>query len=356
MFLKNSLSYSCLFNKKTCKFFIIKNLQQAILSRENSSNSRKNNRDYFLKRIGLDEKDITWPESTKNDTDVDYWKKNPFDIKRMYGKSDLSKLPVFKGGYINFGFWSDLNDSNFDTTHRTRASELLYREIAEMAHLNEESAIVDVGCGIGFGTQYIMTNYQPKMLVGLDFTPQQILKAKKYHNDILASFSRERFKFIVGDAMQMSFPDASFSHVISVEAVQHFSSLEKFIVESRRVLKPGGRLVFTTFFATSSEGCDAVKALVPDYTTHCSDTLAGDVVSSLEKSFEQVKIKSIGDRVWPGLEKWLKKIGYQNQWTMLWPALYKANYVDYFIFRAEVPDCRLNNLPEITSHRKLFSK
>jgi len=354
--LKKTLPFSYLINQNKDKFFKIKNGQQVFLNRKNLSNSKKGNRDYFLKRIGLDEKDITWPESSKNDTNVDYWKKNPSDIKGMYGKGDLSKLPVFKGGYINFGFWQDLNDTNFDTTHRTQASELLYREIAEMAHLNKESAIVDVGCGIGFGTQYIMTNYRPKVLVGLDFTPQQISKAKKYHKDVLASFADERFKFIVGDAMQMPFPDDSFSHVISVEAVQHFPSLKKFIAESHRILKPGGRLVFTTFFPVSSEGREAVKTLVPDYTIHCSDTLAVDVVSDLEKSFKQVKIQSIGERVWPGLEKWLKKIGYQNQWTMLWPALYKANYIDYFIFRAEIPDCRLYNSPEITCRHKSFTK
>jgi ubiquinone/menaquinone biosynthesis C-methylase UbiE len=322
-----------------------------------SSSSKKLDRNYFIKRLGLEEKDISLPKKfeSKLESKIDYWKQNPPSIKEMYGVHDLSKQPIFKGKYINFGLWSNPNAVNFDTNQRIKASESLYRKIAEMACLDKESTVVDVGCGIGFGAEFLMNQYEPKMLVGLDFTPQQIYRAETYHKSALNRFSHERFKFIVGDATKMPFPDNSFSHIVSIEAAQHFPSIEKFIQESCRVLKPEGRLVFTTFFVTSLEGREALETLLPDYRVQCSDVLVEEVTSTLQKNLQRVEVKSIGKQVWPGLENWLKKIGYGKQWTMLWPALYRANYIDYFVFQAELPTCKLIESEEISPSYKPFS-
>ena len=135
----------------------------------------------------------------------------------------------------------------------------------------------------------------------------------------------------------MPFPDASFTHVISVEAAQHFRSIDGFMGESERVLQPAGKLVFSTFFTTTPEGRAAVRTLIPDHAVHCSDSTVENVMTSISenKNFSNTKVKSIGDQVFPGLEKWLYVIGYHNQWTILWPALYKAGFIDYFIFKTE---------------------
>lgn len=323
------------------------------------STSKKHDRSYFLNRLGLKEKDIYLPKKYESEIGtkvVDYWKKNPPDIGQMYGAHDLSKLPIFQGKYINFGLWSNPNNIELDIRQRIKASELLYREIGEAALLDKESTIVDVGCGIGFGTQYIMNQYHPKMLVGLDFTPQQISRARIYHKNMLDHFSREKFKFILGNATNMPFPDSSFSHIISVEAAQHFPSIEKFVQESCRILEPKGKLVFTTFFVTSLEGREALETLLPNYRIQCSNMLAEDVTSILQNNLQRVQVKSIGEQVWPGLENWLKKIGYEKQWTMLWPALYRANYIDYFVFQAEGPTCKLYNSEKASPLPKLFAR
>ena len=144
------------------------------------SHSDDQDKRYFLRRIGLNEEEITWPEKVSDDSvRANYWDKNPHSTKGMYGPSDLSKVPIFKGGYINFGCWGNLKGTASDDSTRAKASELMYKEMAETANLNKESQVVDVGCGIGYGCQYIMRRYNPKTLVGLDITPQQIERAKK---------------------------------------------------------------------------------------------------------------------------------------------------------------------------------
>lgn len=297
-------------------------------------------KNYFLKRLRLNGHKIFWPETNANDIEkADYWHTNPHSIQAMYGNSDVSGVPIFKGGYINFGCWPDIDDKKIDNSKRIEASERLYQAVTDDIDLGPDSRVVDVGCGTGYGCQYLMRRYYPEELTGLDITPEQIERAKKYHGSMLSMFPSERFKFVVGDALSMPFPNNSLTHVISVEAAQHFSPLERFIKESRRVLEPSGKLVFTTFFAAHAEGRAAVRALIPDYATHCNDLLVGEVTETLIENLRAVQVKSIGRKVWPGLEKWLNQIGFQNQWTVLWPALYKAGFIDYFVFQAEAPRC-----------------
>jgi len=42
---------------------------------------------------------------------------------------------------------------------------------------------------------------------------------------------------------RLPFPDASFNHVLCVEAMFHFASRRTFFAEAARVLKPGGAMV-----------------------------------------------------------------------------------------------------------------
>lgn len=319
------------------------------------SSSWSPERDYFLGKIGLNRESIDWPEAEKsNNVKVDYITKNPPSISNMYGASDLSSMPVFEGGYINFGYWSE--SSSVTRRERVKASEELYKEVAEAANFKHNSRVVDVGCGTGVGTNYILKRYYPEQIIGLDQTPEQIQRARKKYKGELSLLSPSQFKFITGDAMQLPFSNETLTHVVSVEAAQHFPSVPKFIQESSRVLIPEGTLSFASFFATNPEGRAAASALIPDHTTHCSDECVGEVVSSMTASFKNTQIKSIGEKVWPGLERWLLKIGCEKQWTMLWPALYKAGYIDYFVFSGEKLGKKGLNSCLIRPPRECFTK
>jgi ubiquinone/menaquinone biosynthesis C-methylase UbiE len=321
--------------------------------RVNKKNSSfwSRDRDYFLKKIGLTEESINWPgHQSSSDSSVDYISKNPDSIENMYGFNDLSKLPVFNGGYINFGYWRGLSQTNFGIQQRIEASEHLYAEVTETLNIGRNSKVVDVGCGTGAGVGYILKKYCPDQLIGIDKSPDQVERAKNNYQKELSILSSLKLNFLVGDAMDLPFEEDSLTHVISVEAAQHFPSTELFICEANRVLESSGKLAFTSFFATNPEGREAVKALIPDYKTHCSDECVGDIFSYLNESMINTEVKSIGENVWFGLEKWLLKIGFSNQWTILWPALYRAGYVDYFLFSAEKSSLNKNlfaSLPRV---------
>jgi 2-polyprenyl-3-methyl-5-hydroxy-6-metoxy-1,4-benzoquinol methylase len=56
----------------------------------------------------------------------------------------------------------------------------------------------------------------------------------------------EGVTFQTEDALDLSFDDGVFDCVIALEVIEHIDDDDKFVSESLRVLRPGGKLIFTT--------------------------------------------------------------------------------------------------------------
>ncbi|MGF1480464.1 MAG: methyltransferase domain-containing protein [Cyanophyceae cyanobacterium] len=106
----------------------------------------------------------------------------------------------------------------------------------ELHHLPRGTALLDVGCGIG-GSSRILAQDYGFAVTGVTISPQQVKRAQELTPDEVNA------SFLVNDAMQLSFPDASFDVVWSVEAGPHMPNKAVFAQELMRVLKPGGVLV-----------------------------------------------------------------------------------------------------------------
>lgn len=98
------------------------------------------------------------------------------------------------------------------------------------------TTVLDVGCGIGGSSRILAQNYNFDV-TGVTISPQQVKRATELTPAGLSA------KFAVDDAMALSFPDASFDVVWSVEAGPHMPDKAVFAKELLRVLKPGGILV-----------------------------------------------------------------------------------------------------------------
>lgn len=98
------------------------------------------------------------------------------------------------------------------------------------------TTVLDVGCGIG-GSSRILAKDYGFAVTGITISPQQVQRAQQLTPaDVNA-------KFLVDDAMALSFADASFDVVWSIEAGPHMPDKAVFAKELLRVLKPGGILV-----------------------------------------------------------------------------------------------------------------
>lgn len=103
----------------------------------------------------------------------------------------------------------------------------------------EKKVVLDIACGEGYGSFLLAEN--AKRVEGVDNSNVAI-------NEAVLKYKKENLSFSEGDATWLGFDDAVFDVVISFETIEHLSvnDQRKFLVELRRVLKPGGLLVIST--------------------------------------------------------------------------------------------------------------
>ena len=105
-----------------------------------------------------------------------------------------------------------------------------------LAQLPSGTTVLDVGCGIG-GSSRILAQDYGFAVTAITISPQQVKRAQELTPQGL------NVQFRVDDAMALSFPDASFDVVWSIEAGPHMPDKAVFASELMRVVKPGGVLV-----------------------------------------------------------------------------------------------------------------
>jgi len=106
----------------------------------------------------------------------------------------------------------------------------------ELDRLPAGSTVLDVGCGFG-GSSRILARDYGFSVTGVTISPKQVQRAQ----ELTPTGVNAQFK--VDDAMALSYPDASFDVVWSVEAGPHMPDKAVFAKELMRILKPGGVLV-----------------------------------------------------------------------------------------------------------------
>ncbi|MCA9288687.1 MAG: methyltransferase domain-containing protein, partial [Phycisphaerales bacterium] len=116
--------------------------------------------------------------------------------------------------------------------------------------------VLDVACGLGYGSAILAAGSQARRVVGIDASESAVAYARDCFgggSDGTPGDSREGSKlsarpieFGVGDAADLSrFGDASIDVVVSFETLEHLGEPARFLDEARRVLRPGGRLVLS---------------------------------------------------------------------------------------------------------------
>lgn len=106
--------------------------------------------------------------------------------------------------------------------------------------------VIDVGCGAGRhsyeayrrGADVIALDQNAEELAEVDTMFQALAEAGE-------APASAKAQVVVGDALALPYPDASFDVVIASEILEHVPADDRAIAELIRVLKPGGRLAVT---------------------------------------------------------------------------------------------------------------
>ena len=109
-------------------------------------------------------------------------------------------------------------------------------------NLSSGKTLLDVACGSG-GPVLRIAEATGCSVVGVDVHEQAIATA----NSLAAQRGlSERARFQVADAAaQLPLPDASFDAITCIDAINHLPNRQRVLADWARLLKPGGRLLFT---------------------------------------------------------------------------------------------------------------
>ena len=97
--------------------------------------------------------------------------------------------------------------------------------------------VLEVGCGRGGGSSFIARYRGPRTTTGLDLSRSAIALCRRHRR-------APRLGFVQGDALAMPFPDRTFDAVVNVESSHCYPSMDDFLAEVHRVLRPGGSFLF----------------------------------------------------------------------------------------------------------------
>jgi ubiquinone/menaquinone biosynthesis C-methylase UbiE len=122
----------------------------------------------------------------------------------------------------------------------------LYHHVASAVDLRGLD-VLEVGSGRGGGCSYIARYLQPRSLLGIDFSNEAVTLSRKLH-------AVPRLTFEQGDAEALPCQDRSFDAVINVESSHCYGSMERFLGEVFRVLRPGGHFLWADLVKSGREG------------------------------------------------------------------------------------------------------
>ena len=110
-----------------------------------------------------------------------------------------------------------------------------------LAELEREpfADVLDVGCGTGAVIELLHGEHPDVRCTGLDLTPAMI--------EVATAKGLSGCEFVVGDAEDLPFPDASFDVVLSSNSFHHYPNPTAFLAGAFRVLRPGGRLILRDY-------------------------------------------------------------------------------------------------------------
>ncbi|MFA5275527.1 MAG: class I SAM-dependent methyltransferase [Candidatus Omnitrophota bacterium] len=97
---------------------------------------------------------------------------------------------------------------------------------------------LDVACGSGYGSHFL-ANSGARYVHGIDISKKTIGYCRK-------RYRAPNLSFEIMDASALKFPAASFDAIVSFETIEHIEDYDSFLLQLKRVLRPGGKIIIST--------------------------------------------------------------------------------------------------------------
>ena len=120
--------------------------------------------------------------------------------------------------------------------------------LARHAKINESTHVLDLCCGLGGPARYLAYHHGCRV-TGVDMNTDRLAGAVRLTE---RTKLQDRVLFHHANALQTGLADETFDVIVSQEAFCHIPDKKTLIAECVRLLKPGGRIVYTDILARNS--------------------------------------------------------------------------------------------------------
>ncbi len=166
---------------------------------------------------------------------VDFYNRHPITAEIVLAKLQQSR------GHLDNLTPEDLLAHDQDHYGGTAATDAL----ARLAGIGAGTRVADFCAGLGASARYLAHRYGADV-TGIELTPARVSGAADLTRRVGL---QDRVRIIEGDVTAAPLPDGVMDAVISQEAFLHVPDTTRALAEAYRVLKPGGRIAFTTWIA-----------------------------------------------------------------------------------------------------------
>jgi ubiquinone/menaquinone biosynthesis C-methylase UbiE len=152
----------------------------------------------------------------------------PIDDVTQFHSVDQATKPLFFTQFM-------------DTSHAQQTTRCYQQEIIERLAIRNGATILDIGCGTGQDTQDLVQAVGSSgRVVGIDKSETMLQVARTR-----ADQAQLPVEYVLADAMQLPFADASFDGCRASRVLEHLSEPKLALAEMVRVARPGARIVVT---------------------------------------------------------------------------------------------------------------
>jgi ubiquinone/menaquinone biosynthesis C-methylase UbiE len=145
-------------------------------------------------------------------------------------------------------------------------------ELAALCHVDQDSRVLDVGCGVGASAVYLARTYGCRV-VGVDIMEQMVQRA--IERAARAGMS-DRTTFRVADAQELPFDDATFDAALTESVTVFPADKEQAVREYARVTRPGGYVGLSETTWLQAPPPPEIRAWVDDDLSKHADPLTAE--------------------------------------------------------------------------------
>jgi SAM-dependent methyltransferase len=207
-------------------------------------------------------------------------------VWRVCYEALAKRVPTPDWAFMNYGYAPAAVEVGMprlrSSDERDRLCIQLYQHAIDHFDLRDKD-VLEVGSGRGGGASFISRYLQPRSMTGMDFSQEAVDLCNRHR---LAP----GLTFVCGDAQSMPFPASTFDAVVNIESSHCYESMDAFLSEVHRVLRPGGRLFFADLRSLNGVNtlqeqfntCDLTVEKQTDITTNVLTALQLDNARKLE--------------------------------------------------------------------------